>query len=99
MLSEDEIEDKLSKAIIIFQYIEDKDLFAKSYTKLLARRLLQKQTQSLEVEVAMITRLTVSFICISQDGERYLYLHPSPPPTQVQLNFGEGSWNEKKKLL
>ena len=36
---------------------------------MLARRLLHQQSQSLEAEAAMITRLTVSLICVSEDAE------------------------------
>ena len=49
-----------------------------------ARKLLQQQNQSLEYEVAMIMRFPVSFIYVSEDGERYLYVlspHPDPQPT------------------
>ena len=36
--TESEIETKLSKSITIFKYIEDKDVYQKYYSKMLARR-------------------------------------------------------------
>ena len=50
-------ENKLSRTIIVFKYLDDKDLFQKSYSKLFAKRLIHGSYQSLENEETMITML------------------------------------------
>lgn len=56
-VSETEVEEKLSESIIIFKYIDDKDIFQKFYSRMLAKRLIHQQTQSMYAEEAMINRL------------------------------------------
>lgn len=56
-LSESEIDDKLANSITIFKYIDDKDVFQKFYSRMLARRLIHQQSQSMDAEEAMINRL------------------------------------------
>ncbi|KAF6213468.1 hypothetical protein GE061_011188 [Apolygus lucorum] len=56
-LSESEIDDRLSNSITIFKYIDDKDVFQKFYSRMLARRLIHQQSQSMDAEEAMINRL------------------------------------------
>ncbi|XP_063220208.1 cullin-2 isoform X2 [Bacillus rossius redtenbacheri] len=56
-LSESEMEEKLTKSIIIFKYIDDKDVFQKFYSRMLAKRLIHQQSQSLDAEEAMINKL------------------------------------------
>ncbi|CAH1163956.1 unnamed protein product [Phaedon cochleariae] len=56
-ISESEVEEKLSESIIIFKYIDDKDIFQKFYSRMLAKRLIHQQTQSMDAEEAMINRL------------------------------------------
>lgn len=36
--SEAEIDEKLTRAVFVFQYLDDKDLFQKLYSKMLAKR-------------------------------------------------------------
>lgn len=55
--SETEIEEKLSQAINIFKYINDKDIFQKFYSKMLAKRLIYCQYISLDAEEIMINKL------------------------------------------
>lgn len=56
--SEDaELEDTLSQVMIVFTYIEDKDVFQKFYSKWLARRLVQQTSASDDAESTMINRL------------------------------------------
>ena len=38
---EAELEDTLNQCMIVFKYIEDKDVFQKFYSKMLAKRLVQ----------------------------------------------------------
>ncbi|XP_073990982.1 cullin 2 [Rhodnius prolixus] len=55
--SESEIDDRLANSITIFKYIDDKDVFQKFYSRMLARRLIHQQSQSMDAEEAMINRL------------------------------------------
>jgi len=55
--SESEIEDKLKRSIIVFKYVDDKDVFQKFYSRMLAKRLIHQQSQSMELEEMMIERL------------------------------------------
>lgn len=55
-ITETEVDDKLSQSIIIFKYIDDKDVFQKFYSRMLAKRLIHQQTQSMDAEEAMINR-------------------------------------------
>ncbi|XP_055644695.1 cullin-2 isoform X2 [Toxorhynchites rutilus septentrionalis] len=56
-ISESEIETKLTKSITIFKYIEDKDVYQKFYSRMLAKRLIHDQSQSMDVEEMMINKL------------------------------------------
>ncbi|KAF2900626.1 hypothetical protein ILUMI_05565 [Ignelater luminosus] len=56
-ISEAEVDEKLTQSIIIFKYIDDKDVFQKFYSRMLAKRLIHQQTQSMDAEEAMINRL------------------------------------------
>lgn len=56
-ISEIEIEDKLTKSITVFKYVDDKDIFQKFYARMLAKRLIHQQSQSMDAEESMIDRL------------------------------------------
>lgn len=56
-LSESEIDEKLTLSIIVFKYIDDKDIFQKFYSKNMARRLIFSQLASMEAEESMINKL------------------------------------------
>ncbi|XP_014214129.1 cullin-2 [Copidosoma floridanum] len=55
--SEAEIEEKLTRSITVFKYVDDKDVFQKFYARMLAKRLIHQQSQSMDAEEAMIDRL------------------------------------------
>lgn len=55
--SETEVDQKLTNNITIFKYIEDKDVYQKFYSRMLAKRLIHEQSQSMDAEEAMINRL------------------------------------------
>lgn len=57
VITESEIDDKLSQSIIVFKYIDDKDVFQKFYAKMFAKRLIQIQSISMELEESMINKL------------------------------------------
>ncbi|KAK0166523.1 hypothetical protein PV328_004935 [Microctonus aethiopoides] len=56
-ISESEIEEKLAKSITVFKYVDDKDVFQKFYARMLAKRLIHQQSQSMDAEETMIDRL------------------------------------------
>uniref|UniRef100_A0A8R1HYN6 Cullin-2 n=1 Tax=Caenorhabditis japonica TaxID=281687 RepID=A0A8R1HYN6_CAEJA len=56
-LTEADLEQKLDSAIVIFRYIEDKDIFQKFYSKMLANRLIAGNSVSKESEDMMIHKL------------------------------------------
>ncbi|CAI4230807.1 unnamed protein product [Auanema sp. JU1783] len=56
-ISENELDEKLSRTIIIFRYIEDKDIFQKYYSKMLSVRLIHNLSVSMEAEELMINKL------------------------------------------
>lgn len=56
-MSENEIDERLFQSITIFKYIDDKDVFQKFYSRMLAKRLIHQQSQSMDAEEAMINRL------------------------------------------
>lgn len=55
--TDEECEVILDKAVMLFQYIKDKDLFEKYYKNHLTRRLLQQKYLSMDVERSMIAKL------------------------------------------
>eukprot|EP00794_Sanderia_malayensis_P003681 gene3681-4198_t len=59
-LTEMEIDDKLTNVIVIFKYIDDKDIFQKFYSKLLAKRLVHNLSVSMDSEEGMINRLKLA---------------------------------------
>ncbi|CAG4949117.1 unnamed protein product [Parnassius apollo] len=50
-------DEKLAAAIVVFKYVDDKDVFQKHYARALARRLIHQLSASMEQEEAMINRL------------------------------------------
>ncbi|XP_066254887.1 cullin-1-like isoform X2 [Euwallacea similis] len=54
---ETELEDTLNQVMVVFKYIEDKDVFQKFYSKMLAKRLVQHMSASDDAEASMISKL------------------------------------------
>lgn len=50
-------EERLMKMITLFKYVEDKDVFQKFYSRMLAKRLIYGASSSEELEINMINRL------------------------------------------
>ena len=46
--------------MVVFKYIEDKDVFQKFYSKMLAKRLVQHNSASDDAEASMISKLKVT---------------------------------------
>ncbi|KAI5463191.1 Cullin [Mariannaea sp. PMI_226] len=56
-IEEAELERTLSQIMTVFKYIEDKDVFQKFYSRMLARRLVQSHSSSDDAETSMISKL------------------------------------------
>ena len=56
-LSEGEVDSQLDKVIVIFRYLQDKDVFENFYKQHLAKRLLSSRGSSFETERNMIAKL------------------------------------------
>jgi cullin 1 len=54
---ETSLENELNQIMIVFKYIEDKDVFQKFYSKMLAKRLVQFSSASDDAEASMISKL------------------------------------------
>lgn len=57
--SEQEVDVVLDKAIVLFRYVRDKDVFEKYYKTHLARRLLSGKSVSMDYEKQMISKMKV----------------------------------------
>ena len=57
--------------MIVFTYIEDKDVFQKFYSKMLAKRLVQHMSASDDAEASMISKLKVLYFFSLADIEYY----------------------------
>lgn len=54
---EAELEDTLNQVMVVFKYIEDKDVFQKFFSKMLAKRLVHHTSASDDAEASMISKL------------------------------------------
>lgn len=54
---EAELEDTLNQVMVVFKYIEDKDVFQKFYSTMLAKRLVHHLSASDDAEASMISKL------------------------------------------
>ncbi|TPX64061.1 hypothetical protein SpCBS45565_g06144 [Spizellomyces sp. 'palustris'] len=59
-LIESEVDDKLSRMITLFKYLDDKDVFQKFYSRMIAKRLIYGTSLSEEAELNMLSRLKVA---------------------------------------
>ncbi|KAG1175897.1 hypothetical protein G6F70_001922 [Rhizopus microsporus] len=50
-------EERVMKMITLFKYVDDKDIFQKFYSRMLAKRLIYNASSSEELEINMINRL------------------------------------------
>ena len=57
--SEQEVEVILDKTILLFRYLQDKDIFERYYKQHLAKRLLLNKSVSDDFEKSMISKLKV----------------------------------------
>ena len=59
-----ELEESLNRVMIIFKYVEEKDVFQKFYSKFLAKRLVQGLSASDDAEATMISKLKVEYASV-----------------------------------
>ena len=52
-----DVEEALTRLVLVFRYLEDKDVFQKFYTNLLAKRLVNSLSASEDAEASMINKL------------------------------------------
>ena len=55
-----EVDKKMEDFVVLFKYIDDKDIFQKFYSRSLAKRLIQSSSISNDAEMTLISRLKVS---------------------------------------
>jgi cullin 1 len=58
----EEQERKLKRAIKLFGYLDDKDIFQKFYTRAMAKRLISESSASEDLELMVISLLRASII-------------------------------------
>ena len=58
-MGEEQVEERLGKVIVIFRYLQDKDVFENFYKQHLAKRLISGRSVSTEAERNMISKLKV----------------------------------------
>ncbi|POS70508.1 Cullin 1 [Diaporthe helianthi] len=56
-VEESQLEETLGQIMTVFKYIEDKDVFQKFYSRMLARRLVHSNSSSDDAETSMISKL------------------------------------------
>ena len=57
--------------MVIFKYVEEKDVFQKFYSKMLAKRLVQQNSASDDAEASMISKLKVQPLSLSNTPSTY----------------------------
>jgi len=72
-LTEQEVESILEKAMVLFRYMQEKDVFERYYKQHLGRRLLSNKSVSDDSEKNMISKLKVRRDLLVPDA-RYAYL-------------------------
>ena len=60
--------------MVVFKYIEDKDVFQKFYAKMLAKRLVHQNSASDDAEASMISKLKVPIFRDDYVYSRYSYM-------------------------
>jgi hypothetical protein len=64
-LSEQEIDQVLDKSMVLFRYLQEKDVFERYYKQHLAKRLLLNKSLSDDSEKNMITKLKVTYLLLN----------------------------------
>jgi len=64
-MSEQEIENVLDKSMVLFRFLQEKDVFERYYKQHLAKRLLLNKSVSDDSEKNMISKLKVLFAVLT----------------------------------
>jgi len=62
-MSEDDVEATLDKVMMLFRYLQEKDVFEKYYKQHLAKRLLSGRTVSDDAERSLLVKLKTECGC------------------------------------
>jgi len=73
-MSEQEIENVLDKSMVLFRFLQEKDVFERYYKQHLAKRLLLNKSVSDDSEKNMISKLKVIFGRIFVERINNVYL-------------------------
>lgn len=68
-LTEIDVESILDKAMVIFRFLQEKDVFERYYKQHLAKRLLLNKSVSNDSEKNMISKLKVIFILFERKSK------------------------------
>ncbi|KAJ4460321.1 putative ABC transporter F family member 1 [Paratrimastix pyriformis] len=90
-MTDEEMEDHLDQALILFRCISGKDVFEAFYKKDLAKRLLLGKSASIDAERSMISKLKAEcgtqFTTKLESVELNTTHHPPPPTTAIKKNI------------
>ena len=76
--------------MIVFKYIEDKDVFQTFYSKMLAKRLVQQISASDDAEASMISKL--------KQACGYEYTNKLQRMFQVRRRTSDSSWTSDVRV-
>ncbi|KAL8578548.1 hypothetical protein ACOMHN_028820 [Nucella lapillus] len=57
VVSDADLDEKLTRCVTVFKYLDDKDVFHRFYSRMLAKRLIYYLSQSMDAEEIMINKL------------------------------------------
>lgn len=57
VVSDADLDEKLTRCVTVFKYLDDKDIFQRFYARMLAKRLIYYLSQSMDAEEIMINKL------------------------------------------
>ena len=83
-MSESELEQLLDRCMILFRFLQEKDLFERYYKQHLAKRLLGSKSHLDDAEKSMVSKLKVRYCTTrsSSDRTRCVHVH-----VHVHLSF------------
>lgn len=67
--SEEELDSVMDRAIVLFRFVQGKDIFEAFYKKDLAKRLLLGRSASVDAEKAMLAKLRTGVIKMDDDNK------------------------------
>ena len=84
--------------MIMFKYLEDKDVFQKFYSKMLAKRLVQHVSASDDAEASMISKLKVT-APVFHSTLHLLLPHPFQLLCGVDISYETPPFNPVLRVL